>query len=146
MNEENFNEITLSGTINHISQQNKFTFFGLTCKSYSKTNSKCYASLRIYEDLYNKYKDFFVIGKKIYVKGYMNSYIDSNRNITNYVMVTDVSENSNDLMNGTGAPHIRYDPDGVMVWNGKRCEIAPASPEEQKEMEDMLSRYKEEEI
>ena len=31
--------------------------------------------------------------------------------------------------------NIRYDPDGVMVWNGKRCEAVPMSDEEQKEVD-----------
>jgi len=29
-----------------------------------------------------------------------------------------------------------------MLWHGKRCEATPASPEEQKEMEELLSRFK----
>ena len=36
---------------------------------------------------------------------------------------------------------ISYDMDGVMLWRGKRCEATPASPEEQKEMEELLSRF-----
>ena len=37
---------------------------------------------------------------------------------------------------------ISYDIDGVMLWHGKRCEATPASTEEQKEMEELLSRFK----
>ena len=37
---------------------------------------------------------------------------------------------------------ISYDIDGVVLWHGKRCEATPASPEEQKEMEELLSRFK----
>ena len=33
---------------------------------------------------------------------------------------------------------ITYDTDGVMLWNGKRCESEPASPEEIAEMEAMI--------
>ena len=40
------------------------------------------------------------------------------------------------------SPKITYDPDGVMVWDGKRCESIPASPEEIAEMEDLLSEFK----
>ena len=45
---------------------------------------------------------------------------------------------------------ISYDTDGVMLWNGKRCESVPPTKEEQKvfqfssdvEMEDLLSEFK----
>ena len=43
---------------------------------------------------------------------------------------------------------IRYDPDGVMVWNGKRCEADPwdfNNPEDvkkYKELEDMLKEFR----
>jgi ribosomal protein S25 len=47
--------------------------------------------------------------------------------------------NNNITKKEVSGPIITEDPDGVMVWNGKRCEIDPASPEEQKEMEDMLN-------
>lgn len=31
------------------------------------------------------------------------------------------------------------DTDGVILWNGKRCESVPSTKEEQKEMGDLLS-------
>lgn len=37
---------------------------------------------------------------------------------------------------------ISYDTDGVMLWNGKRCESVSPTKEEQKEMEDLLSEFK----
>ena len=46
--------------------------------------------------------------------------------------------NNNKILNNI----ISYDTDGVMLWHGKRCEATPASPEEQKEMEELLSRFK----
>lgn len=45
--------------------------------------------------------------------------------------------NNNKILNNI----ISYDTDGVMLWHGKRCEATPASPEEQKEMEELLSRF-----
>jgi hypothetical protein len=36
---------------------------------------------------------------------------------------------------------ISYDKDGVMLWNGQRCESEKATPEEIKEMEAMLSEF-----
>ena len=38
--------------------------------------------------------------------------------------------------------HIRYDPDGVMVWDGKRCEKEIPTEAEQQEMEQLLSEFK----
>lgn len=37
---------------------------------------------------------------------------------------------------------ISCDTDGVMLWHGKRCESTPASEEEQKEMEALLSEFR----
>ena len=37
---------------------------------------------------------------------------------------------------------ISYDIDGVMLWNGKRCESVEPTEEERKEMEDLLSEFK----
>lgn len=37
---------------------------------------------------------------------------------------------------------ISYDNDGVMIWEGKRCESIKALPEEIKEMEDLLNEFK----
>ena len=56
-------------------------------------------------------------------------------------MVTKITDNPNELINEKSAPHIRYDEDGVMVWNGKRCETIPPTEEEKKEMEKLLSEY-----
>ena len=35
-------------------------------------------------------------------------------------------------------PDIDFDSDGVMLWNGKRCEIIPPTEQECKEMEILL--------
>lgn len=37
---------------------------------------------------------------------------------------------------------ISYDTDGVMLWNGKRCESVQPTEEERKEMEDLLSEFR----
>ena len=37
---------------------------------------------------------------------------------------------------------ISYDTDGVMLWNGKRCESVEPTEEERKEMEDLLSEFR----
>ena len=40
-------------------------------------------------------------------------------------------------------PYIRYDEDGVMVWNGKRCEADPFSEDDPEYLElvEMLKEY-----
>lgn len=37
---------------------------------------------------------------------------------------------------------ISYDTDGVMLWHGKRCESVEPTEEEGKEMEDLLSEFR----
>lgn len=140
----NYNEVIISGVINNITDtNNKYIKFGLTTKKYTNTkNNKVYISLNIERNLYEIYKDFFVKGNKVFVKGYLNSYKDLKNNIQSFISVIDISNNPDDIMNGRKAPHIRYDPDGVMVWNGKRCERIQPTDEELQEMEDLLKEYK----
>lgn len=153
MNEENINvnELTISGTINSICEsdfEKEYIKFGMTIKKYSKREEKIYISLNVKSDLYNIYKDLFFKDNFIYIKGYMNSYIDKNKIIKSFITVTDVAKTYKEIMNGKATPYIRYDPDGVMVWNGKRCETAPwdfNNPEDvkkYKELEDMLKEFR----
>ena len=118
--EIDLNEIIISGTINNVTDNNKdYIKFGLTTLKYDKR--KVYASFNINRNLYEIYKDFFVKGTKVFIKGYLNSYITDNK-IQSFVTVTDISDNQNEIISGKKGPHIRYDLDGVEVWDGKRCE------------------------
>ena len=121
----NYNEVLISGNINYIKKLNQYIAFGLTCKTFSNTKSKCFINFHIYDDLYNIYKDLFLKNNKLFVKGYLNSYTDKDNKIVSFVKVTDVSNNPEDIIKGRKAPYIRYDEDNVMVWNGKRCEATP---------------------
>ena len=121
----NYNEVLISGNINYIKKLNQYIAFGLTCKTFSNTKSKCFINFHIYNDLYNIYKDLFLKNNKLFVKGYLNSYTDKDNKIVSFVKVTDVSNNPEDIIKGRKAPYIRYDEDNVMVWNGKRCEATP---------------------
>ena len=121
----NYNEDLISGNINYIKKLNQYIAFGLTCKTFSNTKSKCFINFHIYDDLYNIYKDLFLKNNKLFVKGYLNSYTDKDNKIASFVKVTDVSNNPEDIIKGRKAPYIRYDEDDVMVWNGKRCEATP---------------------
>ena len=153
MNEENINvnELTISGTINRVCESDfdkEYIKFGMTIKKYSKREEKVYISLNVKSDLYNIYKDLFFKDNFIYIKGYMNSYIDKNKNIKSFITVTEIGKAYKDIMNGRNTPYIRYDPDGVMVWNGKRCEADPwdfnnlEDVKKYRELEDMLKEFK----
>ena len=134
------NEVMISGTINNIKDTNdQYIKFSLTTIKYD--NGKVYSSLNINRNLYEIYNDFFVKGNKVFIKGYLNSYVLNNK-IQSFITVVDISNNYDDISKGRKAPHIRYDPDGVMVWNGKRCEIIPPTEEEQKELEELLKDFK----
>lgn len=146
MNNEdmNYNEIKISGTINNIIDTNdKYIKYGLTSFKYTlngKTN--IYVSLNISRKLYNKYKDLFLKGNKVFIKGYLNTYVDKFNKIQTFITTTDISINPNDITSGREEPYIRYDSDGVMVWNGKRCESTPLNEEEAEEMEALINEYK----
>lgn len=86
-------------------------------------------------------KIFFVKGTKVFIKGYLNSY-SSNNNIRLFITVLDIADNEDELINGRKGPHIRVDPDGVEVWNGKREEITPPTEEELEKMENLLKGFK----
>lgn len=134
------NEVMISGVINNITDNNnQYIKFGLTTIKYD--NGKVYTSLNVNRNLYEIYKDFFVKGNKVYIKGYLNSY-SSNNKIQSFITVVDIANNYDDILKGRKAPHIRYDPDGVMVWNGKRCESIPPTEEEQQELDELLKDFK----
>lgn len=132
-----YNQVLLSGEINNILINNKYITLGLTCKKYSlnENSNIVYASLRVYKDLYNSNKGLFLLGKKVYIKGYLNSYSDKDKKIHNYVTVTRVEGYDFESANG---PVIGVDYDGVETWNGKRLEPTLATPEEQAEMEELI--------
>lgn len=134
------NEVMISGTINNISDtNNQYIKFGLTTIKYD--NGKVYSSLNINRNLYEIYKDFFVKGNKVYIKGYLNSYSLNNK-IQSFITVVDITDNYDDILKGRKAPHLRCDPDGVLVWNGKRTERIPSTQEELYEINELLSEFK----
>lgn len=79
------------------------------------------------------------MGKNVYLKGYLNSYSDKNKTIHNYVTVTKIENYDFISVNG---PVIGEDYDGVMLWNGKRCESVPPTEEELAELEELLKPFK----
>lgn len=134
------NEVLLSGTINSITDNNQdYIKFGLTTLKYDKR--KVFSSLNINRNLYEIYKDFFVKGTKVFIKGYLNSYITDNK-IKSFITVINIADNEDEMLNGRKGPHIRVDPDGVEVWDGKREEATPMTEEELEEIENLLKDFK----
>lgn len=140
----NYNEIKISGTINNITHTNdKYIKYGLTSFKYTLNGkSNIYVSLNISRELYNTYKDLFLKGNKVFVKGYLNTYTDRFNKIQTFITTNDISNNPSDITSDRKEPYIRYDPDGVMVWNGKRCETIPPTEKELKELEELLKEFK----
>lgn len=144
MIDKNINQVLLSGIIVNIKEGiGGYILFTMKCKKYSESKYNfVYVSLSIYEDLYNIYKDIFVKDNEIFIKGYVNSYVDNNKNYKMFISVIGVSKSYEQLIEGKKTPYIRFDPDGVMVWNGKRCESTPLSEEELKEMDELLNEFR----
>ena len=142
MNYEDINEIIISGIINNITDTNdKYIKFSIVAKKNTMLENKnVYVSLNISRELYNTYQDYFIKGSKAFIKGYLNSYIDKNKTIKSFITVSDISNNSNEIKDRR--PYIRIDPDGVEVWNGKRCEAIPPTEEEKRKLEELLKEYK----
>lgn len=134
------NEIIISGTINNVMDNNQdYIKFGLTTLKYDKR--KVFSSLNINRHLYEIYKDFFVKGTKVFIKGYLNSYITDNK-IKSFITVINIADNEDEMLNGRKGSHIRVDTDGVEVWDGKREEAIPMIEEELEEMENLLKDFK----
>ena len=144
MIDKNINHVLLSGIIVNIKQGiGGYILFTMKCKKYSESKYNfVYVSLSIYEDLYNIYKDMFVKDNEIFIKGYVNSYVDNNRNYKMFISVIGVSKSYEQLIEDKKTPYIRFDSDGVMVWNGKKCESTPLSEEELKEMDELLNEFR----
>ena len=83
MDDINYNEVLISGIINVITDTNgKYIKFGLTTNKYTLNEDKrAYVSLNISRELFNTYQDYFVKANKVFIKGYLNSYIDQNKKI-----------------------------------------------------------------
>lgn len=144
MNGIDYNEVIISGNINvikDINDDDKYVKFSIVSKKYSNnSNSKVYISLNISRELYYENLDYFFVNNKVFIKGYLNSYSVNNR-MQNFITVTKISENYDDIINCRKSPCIRYDSDGVMVWNGKRCESKEPTEEEKREMEEILKEF-----
>lgn len=133
---KDINEVIISGVINNITDNNKqYIKFGLT--TIKNDNGKVYTILNIYRNLYEIYKDFFIKENKVYIRGYLNSYVLDNK-IQSFITVVNIANNYDDILKNRKTSHIRYDYDGIEVWDGKRCESDIATGEEIENIKKML--------
>ena len=96
-------------------------------------NNPSFFSARIYKE----YKNLIVLHEEIYVKGIPGGYVDKKGIKQNYIDVDVINDVKvkNDLIENN---NISYDSDGVMLWNGKRCESTPLSKKEKNELDELI--------
>lgn len=145
MGGEDYNSVYLTGKISSISDEKilpsgkKYRFFDI-CQNekYLDNNNTSYFSARITEEQFNKYNSLLKIGNTISLKGKIKSYITKD-------MVKKVCIHPEDISipkPKEKVEKISYDIDGVMLWNGKRCEGKFYELCEFNEIEELLKEYK----
>ncbi len=147
----NINNIVVGGIISRISYQNKdrniINFeVARNSKYMSKDgtieNETSFFSAIIDSNLLEKYKDIFKVGSKVVVFGIPNSYFDNKKRKCFCIRAFKLESLDSFLekQENTG-PNISFDTDGVMLWNGVRCEITKMDKDEEQELKDILSEY-----
>ena len=115
---------------------NKFIWFDIKKDEYYKDkdgkmkNNPSFFSVRVSKNM--KYK--LETNIEIIVKGIPKGFVDKNGYRQNYIHATEI----NGLTTNKYDEIISYDTDGVMLWNGKRCEGIPMSKEEQEEIDKLI--------
>lgn len=140
-----FNSINLIGNISSISDEKilpsgkKYKFFDIcqNNKHLDKTNASFF-SVRISEDQFNKYDYLLKVGNLICLKGKIKSYLTKDMIRKIYIYPEEIKE----VKIKEKQSKISYDKDGVMLWNGERCESSSYSSDEINEMEVLLSEFK----
>lgn len=143
------NNINIEGVISRISdkyQEKNITFFEVARnREYLKDGfvekDTSFFSAVIDNKLLEKYRDIFKVGQKVVVSGIPNSYFDKEGHKCFTIRVLNLYSSNEYVKEGYSGPVISFDTDGVMLWNGKRCEAVPMDPEEEKEIKDILSQY-----
>lgn len=147
----NKNHVELIGKITSLSYErvdkrgNKFRFFDIVQNdkledgSYSSTFFK----VKLSSDLISKYQDIIKVSNNIYINGYLNNYVKDGKSVY-YVYPKEIKllDENYKFNDNNGTPLISYDTDGVMLWHGVRCESQEATPEEQAELEALLSEFR----
>lgn len=145
MGGEDYNSVYLTGKISSISDEKilpsgkKYRFFDI-CQNekYLDNNNTSFFSVRITEEQFNKYNSLLKIGNTISLKGKIKSYItkDMVKKVCIHPEVISIPKPKEK------EEKISYDIDGVMLWNGKKCEGSFYKPSEFNEIEELLKEYK----
>ena len=130
--------ILVHGIITNIKDNvdNKFIWFDIRKDEYYKDkdgkmkNNPSFFSVRISKNM--KYK--LETNIEIIVKGIPKGFVDKNGYRQNYIHATEIDG----LTINKYDEIISYDTDGVMLWNGKRCESTPISRKEQEEIDKLI--------
>lgn len=120
----------------------KYIWFDISKDEYFKDkdgklkNYPSFFSARISKTIANKY--ILDTNIEIVVKDIPKGYLDKYGYRQNYIHVTEINgvNTNEDVINNI----ISYDTDGVMLWNGKRCESIPTTLEEQLEIQEMINK------
>lgn len=98
---------------------------------------------KLLKTLYKSLKSKYILDINIeeVIKGIPKGFVDKKGYRQNYIHVTEINgvELSENIFNKI----ISYDTDGVMLWNGVRCESEPCADEELKELEELLKPFRE---
>lgn len=133
-----------------------------------KYNNTCFASNGYFANLFGvkpkaisvtikKLKDLDLINVKyirnenlvkqrsITLKSNVWKWISNNEVVNKEEEITYMKKYNNKINNNKEIFNkiISYDTDGVMLWHGKRCESVEPTKEERKEIEDLLSEFRE---
>lgn len=145
----NKNKIELIGKITSLSKEfldinnNKFMFFDIVQNNkINNSQTSSYYKIKLSSELMARYKDIIKISNNIYVSGYLNTYLKENRNVYYIFPKVITLLDKNYQLGDLKTPTIDYDTDGVMLWNGKRCESTTPTDEELKELETLLNEFK----
>lgn len=137
------NKIELTGNISRINDKDeKFIWFDV-CRNekYKDKDGNIKETPSFFDAKIERNKindnELFKVGAFVNVVGIPNTYIDKNGNKRFYVFTYELS---NPLVKRENklTPTISYDDDGVMLWNGERCEAKEANEEKIKELEAFL--------
>lgn len=110
----------------HIKKLKEIGF--IKCLYGKNTDNKSTRVIYLTDNIWDKQTTNTCIDKQEYV-----GYSSQHNNKYNYK-----NNNKTNILDSI----ISYDTDGVMLWHGKRCESNPCTPEEQKEIEDLLAEFK----
>lgn len=150
MSKVNKNKIELIGKITSLSYEQydinnkKFIFFDIVQNNkINDSQTSSFYKIKLSSELISKYKDIVKVSNNVYINGYLNTYIKDNKNIY-YIFPKEMKLLDKDykLEDEKKTPIIDYDIDGVMLWNGVRCESKRMTDKELQEMETLLNDFK----